>query len=373
MSSKTIAQGQQLVFGRSFEARVEHKDYFEVAQFLTHAHGLHWTPEHNAWCRLDDNGDVEDVIKWQEIIGTQGYADAKAIEIDRAVLEEHMSATATVLVQMFESHCAPEHFLQEFSDRRDSVRSNNDELYYRMGIAPGNASYFRGIQIIRPKEGAIEFGARMVREQQVDKVYESFIAFDWKNGNLTTMSCAPQAMASYFEKDSKLPYQTSPVFFNAQVLDKYKADPDKYKLEQRSISCRNSWGLDTYDFNEHGQVHTYITYLGNLPYKEQVYWKSFNERPKGPISKRAYTTDFLADFNQDVDPLESLIEILPELSKSNIGWFTIRDHGLLTQIHYPLTDSSKLWGDTLKTVAKCVVEGLNKTFFERGAMIESCV
>jgi hypothetical protein len=42
--------------------------------------------------------------------------------------------------------------------------------------------------------------------------------------------------------------------------------------------------LQTYDFNEAGQVHTYIRYLGYLPISEQRYWKAFNEPPKGTIS-----------------------------------------------------------------------------------------
>ena len=74
------------------------------------------------------------------------------------------------------------------------------------------------------------------------------------------------------------------MFFKPQVLDKYKADREKYRLEDRTITCRNSWYLQTYDVNEAGQVHTYITYLGNLPIEEQRYWKAFNERPKAPIS-----------------------------------------------------------------------------------------
>ena len=36
--------GQRLVFGRSFDGRTGDKHYYEIAQFLTHAHNLHWTP-----------------------------------------------------------------------------------------------------------------------------------------------------------------------------------------------------------------------------------------------------------------------------------------------------------------------------------------
>ena len=64
------------------------------------------------------------------------------------------------------------------------------------------------------------------------------------------------------------------------MLLKYKKDPEKYLLEDRSITARNSWYLKTYDINAAGQVHTYLIYLSHLPYEEQVYWKSANEAPK---------------------------------------------------------------------------------------------
>lgn len=138
------------------------------------------------------------------------------------------------------------------------------------------------------------------------KQYASFLTQDWKNKRLTEVSCAPDAMASYFVKDSPLPFETSPVFFNGAVLDKYIADPEKYSLEPRSISCRNAWHLQTYDVNTDGQVHTYLKYLGDLPYSEQLYWKAFNERPKSPISRRAFKTDFEGQWCDDPDPLRNL-------------------------------------------------------------------
>ena len=93
----------------------------------------------------------------------------------------------------------------------------------------------------------------------------------------------------------------SPVFFNAEVLHKYKADTEKYTLEDRSINCRGTWSLQTYDVNEAGQVHTYLRYLGYLPYKEQLYWQSFNEWPKAALSERAIATDFKGEFHTDYD------------------------------------------------------------------------
>lgn len=45
----------------------------------------------------------------------------------------------------------------------------------------------------------------------------------------------------------------------------------------------------------------------------------------------------------------------------------LREPDLVNQVHYPLTASSKAWGDTLTTLAKLVNEGLERRFFETKA------
>jgi hypothetical protein len=60
----------------------------------------------------------------------------------------------------------------------------------------------------------------------------------------------------------------SPVFFRSEVLIRYKSDPEKYELHDRSIYCRGAWSLRTYDMNDAGPVHTYLGYLRELPYND---------------------------------------------------------------------------------------------------------
>jgi len=367
IGTTSMENGQQLVFGRNFEGRGEDKRYFEIAQFLVHAHGLHWTPERRAWSRFDDNGDIEDLIVLTEEKGRGGYGTGTCIVIKRDVLEMHMSATDTVLVQMFDSTVVPENFHGWEND--SGVRAVSDKergLYFRAHVE-GPSSYYRGVQIIKPQRTAQEYGEYLDQLQRQPKKYESFVSQDWKNNRIALVSCSPEAMASYFQKDSPLPYETSPVFFNAAVLDKYKADPEKYSLEHRSITCRNAWSLQTYDLNAAGQVHTYIKYLGDLPYPEQVYWKAFNEKPKAGISKRAYTTDFEGNFDLEPDSLRDLQYLIDQLHMADAKWFTLREPDLVSQLHYPLTSSAKAWGDVIGTLAKVVVEGLEKKFFETRA------
>ncbi|MGO8758576.1 MAG: hypothetical protein ACLQG3_10670 [Terracidiphilus sp.] len=360
-------RGQQLVFHRSFQGRTVDKQYYEIAQFLTHAHDLHWTPERRAWCRFDKHGDVEDVITLKEGPEHSGNESATCITINRDVLEMQMSATASALIQMFDVTSVGLNFASWQKGEDSSAQDQELDLYFRSHREGPNGSWIRGMQVIRPRLSSEGFGKYLYEKDRQPKQYVSFITQDWKNQRVAEVSCAPNAMASYFDEGSPLPFQTSPVFFNAAVLDKYKANPDKYSLEDRTISCRNAWHLSTYDVNEAGQVHTYITYLGDLPYSEQLYWKSFNEEPRSSISQRAFATDFKGECYEGPDPLRDLQASLTELHTSRVKWFTLREPDLAKQLHYPLTSSAKAWGDILIALAKLVVEGLEKRFFEEQA------
>lgn len=355
---------QRIIYGRSFEARHGHRTYYELAQELTLAHELHWLDERDAWCRLNDEGDVVDLARVERVGDDRLEPDTGvSVTIDRKLLELQMSATRTCLVQMFDSTRVSSDFGGWTSGIGDEVFHNDAiGLSFKYRVDAPNGSFFRGSQVLRPRLDAYGLGAQLYAASRAPKQYTTFITHDFKNGRLVDVSCDPTALASYFDKGSPLPFQTSPVFFRPEVLDKYKADPEKYHLADRTISCRNSWSLQTYDVNEAGQVHTYITYLGNLPYQEQLYWKSFNEVPKGTISRRAFLTDFKAEFDDEPDGLRSLRYELERLRDSRVPWFTLRESGLLDQLHYPLTSSKKTWGDILTTLAKCVVEGIDKSY-----------
>lgn len=145
-------------------------------------------------------------------------------------------------------------------------------------------------------------------------------------------------------------------------MTKYKADTEKYRLQDRSISCRNAWYLKTYDINEAGQVHTYLCYLADLPISEQRYWKSFNEEPKAGISKRAFETDFQGEWSSEYDPLGAIKDAIARLDTTRPSWWTPRGEALLDAVRYPATDAAKEWADEILALDQLLVEG----FIERG-------
>jgi hypothetical protein len=140
-------------------------------------------------------------------------------------------------------------------------------------------------------------------------------------------------------------------------LQKYKADPEKYSLEHRSICARGGWYLKSYDVNEANQVHAYLCDLAKLPYTEQIYWQSFNEWPKAPISKRAFETDFEGNFSSEPDSLIELKYEISKLDKNPPEWWQPRDEELASTVHYPLTTSPEEWSNAILALDQLVIEG----------------
>ncbi len=357
--STILDHGEQIIFARRFEGRQEQQSYIEVTPRLTHSFGLHYVPERNAYCRFDNRGDVEDIIKIEELPLNNADKHGRIVTVQRDVLDEYMVITNQNLLLLFDSTRLDPQKFGAWSNQNVEYRKEEPEISYRMGRSEDIASYLRGFQIIRPKISKKDLVKRYSFGGSNDRKYATFIALDWKHNEVRECSCDPKQLGNYFI-ESDLPFETSPVFFSPEVLLRYKADSDKYQIQARSISCRHAWHLQTYDLNEAGQVHTYLIYLSYLPYEEQLYWKSFNEPPKGSISRRALKTDFKGVWDLEYEPLQSLVHGLRELHAAQVSWWKLRDDDLIGEVHYPVTNSADEWAKELHALDKLLVEGFVK-------------
>lgn len=363
--SKILDQGEQLVFARFFEGRLGDKNYFEALQKLCHVLGIHFIRERSAYCRLDRRGDLEDVIRIIEIPSKGEGFGSTVITIQREALDEYMALTDAAAVLTFDFTRFRLGSFGGWGNASAPRRVDDGDLHYRIVLEPGRGSYMRGFEIVRSRVTKDDLYGRFERGDR-PKQYESFIAYDWKNGVVGEISCAPDATANYFT-NSDLPFEVSPAFFRPEVLLKYKADSDKYQLKDRSISCRGTWHLKTYDINEAGQVHTYICYLRDLTYEEQLHWKAYNEAPKAPISGRALKTDFEASWDLEYDPLDSLRAACSELRRPPVPWWTLRSEKLLDQVHYPVSSSADEWATEILQLDQLLVEGFQEKWLRRKA------
>ena len=364
--NQTFHQAEQILFSRTFEGRLGIPDYYELEQKFAHIFGLHFLPERNAYCRFNQLGDIENIVRFLCFPKRSGAIEPKLATMNRDLLDDYLLLTDSAIVLTFDftRYRPPFSHWSELSDI-EAVAENG--LFFRFHIEEGRASYFRGAQIVPPRADKESLQERYgLDSRRQEKQYASFIAIDWKNGVIEEISCAPGATSNYFTK-SELPFELSPAFFRPEVLLKYKADSEKYRLRDRTIKCRGAWYLKTYDINEAGQVHTYLVYLRDLPYEEQLYWKSYNEPPKGPLSKRAFKTDFEGCWHTEYDALTSLVQALRGLHDSKVPWWTLRSEKLLEQVHYPVTSSADEWANEVLLLDQLVVEGFETKWLRNEA------
>jgi hypothetical protein len=233
-------------------------------------------------------------------------------------------------------------------------------MSYHQLICPGHAAYTTGRQIIRPKKTkkSIQNEIRGLGGDSPKRQFAEFIAFDFRNDIVTEISTSPEATTNYFQAEgNSLPFELSPAFFRPEVLSKYKTDRDKYSFSDRDLYCRNAWRLRGIDVNEAGQVHAYICDLRSIPYKEQLHWLSYNEKPKSGISQRAIINDFEGEWVSSADPLRNLLKRLRDWHHENTAWWSLSDKKLLERVVTPISASRDEWADAIMDLAKLVVEG----------------
>ncbi len=372
--SELLTGGEKLVFRRFFTGVSSGPTPIEINQKLVHSLGLYFVPERSAYCRLDSRGDVEDVIKIIRHNQESDWDSIDVVTIQRAELDKFMALSKTCLVLRFDFTRVRWGSFNGWSGIQRYERDDTD-LFYHGGVS-SQGSYCNGVMVVRPQVTV----AKLIREWKAEddpsnQNYATFKIYDRKNDLTVETSCAPDSIVNYFQK-SDLPWEISPTFFRPEVLHRFKADPEKYTLEDRSISCRNAWFLKTYDINEDGQVHTYIGYLADLPYEEQLYWQSFNEWPKGPISKRAFQTDIVGDFYHEHEPLGALKHTISLLDANPPAWWKKRGEELAEAVRYPATDSVKEWADEILALDQFLIEGfqpkpLRKIAEDAGRQLES--
>lgn len=293
-----------LFFFRTFEGLPKGRSaYYEILQEFLHLEGLHLVTEREAYCNLDEVGDLAEKVV---VIREDGFS---AILFERNALDSYLGHKSQFLCRMMEVRRTVD---RKRADWHGSARNQEQVLHTEekscwMRLHPNvphdltqACDLVRAAHLLLPRKtiGYLEGN---------DRKYESFIVHDWKHQRVVECSSDEKHFDNYFNDTGK-PFSTSPAFFKADVLLKYKSDPDKYHVTERTITCRGAWHLTTYDINDEGQVHTYIVYLGHLPYREQLHWKQYNEAPKGNISARAYKSDFEAQWSIEYNPLANIMQ-----------------------------------------------------------------
>ena len=355
LGSKSLAQGEHLVFNRSLKGVEELSYYIEIQQNFSQVCGIHHMPERKAWCRLDQRGDIEEVVQVidvpQEDEEERKKYSGKIVLFNRNALEKYATLTETVLVRLFDFDRAV--MLGPFGQEKPPEdRSKGENIFYRYGGASGNSNYVRGVQLVpiaTSQKKIIENLHKLLHGEETQQ--EKFtVSCDFENKKTAEISYEPDVVAI--------------AFFRPEVLSKYKADLEKYGFEENQISSRSFWCLEFYGINEAGQVYAFLKHLSNLPNDEQKYWKLFNERPKAQISHNVFRRFFLGEPYSHYSPLASLKNKLRNL---RCKWWKVPTLNAMRRAQYPVTNLNDEWRNEILNLDQLLVEGFKENWLRKKA------
>ena len=365
-----ILDAESPIFRRSIDGvNDQYSLFWEPKQEYLHAIDAHWRPERKAYSKIDKQGDWLDLIcvTVPDIDEDDGIT---LVSFQRDALDRYLAIRDMVLVQMFDFTLYRKPFgtNSSWDNSERSPLQQSEQILFQQQTGTGIIGT-RGVQIIPPKL------TRRAAEQRVrDSIawpgpneFVEFITLDIRHGGVRSVSSDPASTTTYFDmKDNELPLEVSPAFFRPDVLSKYRADQDKYPMTDNYISCRNAWGL-RYRVNDANQISAYICDLRNLPIKEQLYWKSFNEKPKAGLSQNAITTDFRGQWLSEDEPLPALKHILQAWHERQVPWWRLIDQSALDRITVPVSESRDEWQDAILVLCRTIVDGFDGKYLRKEA------
>ena len=75
---------EPIVFRRSFDGMSDYDPAIEISQKLVHSLGLHFIAERNAYCRLNSEGDLEEIIQVFRDVGTGEFDSRRTLVLIKA-------------------------------------------------------------------------------------------------------------------------------------------------------------------------------------------------------------------------------------------------------------------------------------------------
>lgn len=203
--------------------------------------------------------------------------------------------------------------------------------------------------------------------EEPKKCVDFLIGFDEHGKELFNTSDEDE-LANYFGANPGAPPYLTPVHFRKQVLDKYYQQPGKYKVEDAYLRCGSLWGLQM-DNHHTDRVCAWLGDLGrDLPYEEQLHWKSHNIPPLGEVSETFFRRQILAQFTDSNRPEHNFQTKYAHLSSTcalKLGWQLLKplkteDLHHLECVRIPASDEQREFDDLVLSLTKILIDSLNE-------------
>jgi hypothetical protein len=339
---------EPLVVCRYFHGLRE--SYVEISEEFRLFHELYHDRKQNKYMKIDRAGD-EHVV---------AIVEPNRVQIRLQEIKQFLAIKEMHLSVMFESREHSEATLEELGLQRcnNDFREELVAYYFAYVDLEGGGrkhafSRLIGKRLFQPfsKEQSGFWGYELKEEK---KLVDYIVAIDGDGKEV--LQSARQAE-----------YLT-PIHFRKQVLDKYYQQTGKYSVEDGYLRCGGLWGMQM-DNQHKDRVVAWIGDLDrDLPYTEQLHWKSNNIPPSGGVSQTFFRRQILAQFTDSDNPehvFKARYEELASRCKESLGWPLLLplakdDTHYFGSLRIPSSDEQKDFDDLVLALAKILIDSLNE-------------
>ncbi|MYB59010.1 MAG: hypothetical protein F4X51_21745 [Gemmatimonadetes bacterium] len=351
---------EPLIIDRSFyELR---NGYREISEEFRLFHNLYHDRKTDKYIKIDDEGNEY----------TVAVVEPDCVKIRLREIRQFLAIKEMYLSIQFDCIENSEYDLQELGLEQGESEYQKGLMRWCHNYCNDSSrnrrsfSILSGKRIVEPlpksKSGLWGFA------EEPEKKHAEFIIGVDENGNEIIHTSNPNALANNFGANPDAPHFLTPVHFRKQVLEKYYQEPIKYTIEDSLLHCGGLWCM-WIDNNHDDKVCAWLGDLGrDLPYTEQLHWRSYNIPPEGGVSKTYFKRQILNQ-SADSDRPEHLFRIryheLQKVCKESLGWQLLLPLGTGDEYHFqglriPATDEQSDFDALVLSLTKILIDSLNE-------------
>ena len=233
--------------------------------------------------RTNNAGRDEEVVKVRRM-GEGEYE----VAVSARHLRKYLAARGMVLVVQH-SHCGT--VAMPDSGRIElEVKTKVASFSYIAWAATGLGGYcatLTGKHLVLPFAAAGRHPDDPIRPE---KFQEFIVNVDSSTGEEIRLSCRGEGSTYLI-----------PVFFDSDVLTRYRDNPARYLLQRTDVRCHGRWMMDI-DVNDDGLVQVWLGDLANLPESEREHWLTHNVPPRGGVTITRALRDLAGRWVEDDRP-----------------------------------------------------------------------
>lgn len=352
---------EPLVIDREFHG--VRPDYKEISEEFRLFHRLFHDPKENKYIKISDSG-TEEVV---------AIVESNRVQIRVKEIRQFLAIKEMHLAIQFDYVEYSKLTLEDLGQEHDATYTKQDTACWCLSYSDGGGmldvnafSRLCGKHLITPvpKEKSGFWG---FAEEAEEKCVDFIIGVD-DNGDEILHTCDHKSLANNFGANPGAPHYLTAVHFKKAVLDKYHGLSSKFSVDDSCLWCGHLWCMQM-DNHHADKVCAWLGDLGrDLPYEEQLHWRSYNIAPAGTVSDVYFKRQIMAEFADSDQPehiFKNNYRKLHEACIQHLDWQLLlplekADRHYLAAIRIPTTEEQSDFDELILALTKILVDSLNE-------------